>query len=98
MIALTFEFLFGLGLALLLDRGMRGRGVFGALMLVPMMLPPVVVGGVWRLMYNSDFGAINGTLKSLGINTDALSQTEASMTLPIGIAGRVTQYETRWGS
>ncbi|MEW6127001.1 MAG: carbohydrate ABC transporter permease [Acidobacteriota bacterium] len=26
-----------------------------------------------------------------------LSQTEASMTLPIGIAGRVTQYETKWG-
>jgi multiple sugar transport system permease protein len=26
-----------------------------------------------------------------------LSQTEAAMTLPIGIAGRVTQYETKWG-
>ncbi len=26
-----------------------------------------------------------------------LSQTEAAMTLPVGIAGRVTQYEIKWG-
>jgi multiple sugar transport system permease protein len=26
-----------------------------------------------------------------------LTQTDASMTLPVGIAGRVTQYEIRWG-
>ena len=27
----------------------------------------------------------------------ALAQTDAAMTLPVGIAGRVTQYEIRWG-
>ncbi|MGA9771284.1 MAG: sugar ABC transporter permease [Blastocatellia bacterium] len=74
-VALTFEFLFGLGLALLLDRPLRGRTVFRAILLIPMMLPPVVVGVVWRLMLNADFGAVNGTLKSLGINTDALTWT-----------------------
>ena len=26
-----------------------------------------------------------------------LTQTDASMTLPVGIAGRVTQYEIKWG-
>jgi multiple sugar transport system permease protein len=40
-----------------------------------MMLPPVVVGIVWRLMLNPNFGAINGTLKGFGINTDALLWT-----------------------
>ncbi len=79
-VALTFEFLLGLGLALLLDRPLRGRGVFRAVLLIPMMLPPVVVGVVWRLMLNPDFGAVNGTLKSVGINTDALTWT-ASPTL-----------------
>jgi multiple sugar transport system permease protein len=73
--ALTFEFLLGLGLALLVDRPLRGRGLFRALLLVPMMLPPVVVGVVWRLMLNPDFGAINGTLRSVGFNTDALTWT-----------------------
>src|SRR5262245_10242874 len=54
-VALTFELLLGLGLAVLVDRPLRGRGLFRALLLVPMMLPPVVVGVVWRLMLNPDF-------------------------------------------
>src|ERR1041385_2428611 len=73
--ALTFEFLLGLGLALLVDRPLRGRGLFRALLLVPMMLPPVVVGVVWRLLLNPDFGAINGTLRRFGISTEALTWT-----------------------
>jgi len=43
------------------------------------MLPPVVVGVVWRLMLNSNFGAVNGTLKSMGVNTDALIWTASPM-------------------
>ena len=74
-IALTFEFLIGLALAMLLDAQIRGRGFFRALLLLPMMLPPVVVGVVWRLMLNSNFGAVNGTLKGAGINTAALTWT-----------------------
>ncbi len=68
--ALTCEFLLGLGLALLLNNQIRGRSVFRASLLIPMMLPAVVVGVVWRLMLNQNFGAINGTLKQFGINTD----------------------------
>jgi multiple sugar transport system permease protein len=75
VVALTFEFLLGLGLASLLDRSMRGRAIFRAVLLIPMLIPPVVVGVVWRLMLNADFGAVNGTLKSLGINTQALTWT-----------------------
>lgn len=75
VVALTFEFLIGLGLALLLNREMRGRSLFRASLLVPLMLPPVVVGVVWRLMLNPNFGAINGTLKSLGFNTERLTWT-----------------------
>ena len=75
VIALTVEFLFGLALALLLNSKLRGRAVFRSVLLVPMMLPTVVVGVVWRLMLNSNFGAVNGTLKGFGINTDALTWT-----------------------
>jgi multiple sugar transport system permease protein len=74
-IALTIEFFLGLGLALVLNEKMRGRNAFRALFLLPMMLPPVVVGVVWRLMLNSNFGALNGTLKGFGVNTEALTWT-----------------------
>ena len=73
--ALTCEFLLGLGLALLLNQQIRGRGVFRASLLVPMMLPTVVVGVVWRLMLNPNFGAINGTLRQVGVNTESLTWT-----------------------
>ncbi|HKQ99643.1 MAG TPA: sugar ABC transporter permease [Pyrinomonadaceae bacterium] len=75
IIALTVEFLLGLGLAVLLNREMRGRSFFRAALLVPMMLPPVVVGVVWRLMLNPTFGAVNGTLQGFGANTEALTWT-----------------------
>lgn len=74
-IALTIEFLLGLGLALLLNSQIRARNIWRTLLLVPMMLPPVVVAVVWRLMLNSNFGAVNGTLKSFGMNTEALTWT-----------------------
>jgi multiple sugar transport system permease protein len=71
--ALTCEFLLGLGLALLLNNQIRGRSIFRAGLLVPMMLPSVVVGVVWRLMLNPNFGAINGTLKRFGVSTESLT-------------------------
>ena len=75
ILALTFEFVLGLALALLLNQQMRGRGLFRASLLVPMMLPTVVVGIVWRLLLNPNFGAINGTLKQLGVDTESLTWT-----------------------
>ena len=74
-VALSCEFILGLSLALLLNSKIRGRGVFRATLLVPMMLPTVVVGVVWRLMLNPNFGAVNGTLKGVGINTESLTWT-----------------------
>src|SRR2546423_14309270 len=71
----TCELLIGLGLELLLNKQIRGRGLFRASLLVPMMLPTVVVGVVWRLMLNPNFGAVNGTLKQFGINTENLTWT-----------------------
>src|SRR5215471_18271208 len=75
VVAPTLEFLLGLPLALLPDRPLRGRGAFRAVLLIPMMLPPVVVGVVWRLMLNPNFGAINGTLKGAGLDTSSFTWT-----------------------
>jgi multiple sugar transport system permease protein len=75
--ALSLEFFLGLGLAVLMNNRLRGRGLFRAALLVPMMLPTVVAGVVWRLMLNPNFGAINGTLKGMGLNTAALTWTSS---------------------
>lgn len=77
LVALAIEFALGLSLALAADSAARRGWPFikpvRALILVPMILPPVVVAVVWRLIYNPDFGVLNGTLKSLGIDTSHLT-------------------------
>jgi multiple sugar transport system permease protein len=71
--ALALEFGLGLGLALLLDSQIRGRNLWRSLLLLPMILPPVVVGVIWRLIYNPNFGVLNGALQLGGVDTSRLT-------------------------
>jgi multiple sugar transport system permease protein len=71
--ALALELVIGLALALLLDSQIRGRKVWRALFLLPMILPPVVAGVIWRLIYNPSFGVLNGALGSIGVDTRRLT-------------------------
>ena len=58
----------GVGLALLLDRNIRGMSVLRTLFILPMMIAPVVVGLIWRYMYHPTVGTFNRFLKSIGID------------------------------
>ncbi|MEU8761752.1 sugar ABC transporter permease [Streptomyces sp. NPDC048659] len=61
------QFLLSLGLALLLDQRLRLRGLARALAIVPWAMPEVVVGIMWRLVYQPDAGILNETLRALGL-------------------------------
>jgi multiple sugar transport system permease protein len=74
-VALAGEFALGLALALLVDSLGRGRNFFRAGLLAPMLLPPVVAAVIWRLIYNPQFGVLNGTLRWLGLDTSRLTWT-----------------------
>ena len=50
------EMFIGVGLALLLDRNLRGMSVLRTLFILPMMIAPVVVGLIWRYMYHPSIG------------------------------------------
>ncbi|MFB6222476.1 MAG: carbohydrate ABC transporter permease [Haloarcula sp.] len=65
--SVTISFLLGLGIALLLDKDLKGRGWFRTAVIVPWILPYVMSGLMWRWMFQSDFGAINGALQRLGV-------------------------------
>ena len=63
--------LFGLGIALVLQRRSRWRGVVLALVVLPWALPAVVESVIWGWIYDPTFGVLNSALKSLGlINSD----------------------------
>ncbi|MEV4448448.1 carbohydrate ABC transporter permease [Streptomyces mirabilis] len=61
------QFLLALGLALLLDQDFRLRPLARALAIIPWAMPEVVVGIMWRLVYNPDAGILNETLRDLGL-------------------------------
>jgi multiple sugar transport system permease protein len=67
-IVVTLEMALGVGLALLLDRNIRGMSVLRTLFILPMMIAPIVVGLMWRYMYHPTVGIFNRTLTSLGLD------------------------------
>jgi multiple sugar transport system permease protein len=63
----TFEMFIGVGLALLLDRDIRGMSILRTLFILPMMIAPVVVGLMWRYMYHPTVGTFNRFFESIGL-------------------------------
>ncbi|MEM9970052.1 MAG: sugar ABC transporter permease [Pseudomonadota bacterium] len=66
-VVVSAEMIIGVGLALLLDRNIRGMSILRTLFILPMMIAPVVVGLMWRYMYHPTVGTFNRTLESVGI-------------------------------
>lgn len=54
-----FEILFGLAIALVINRSFRGRGLVRAAILVPWAIPTVVSSQMWRFIFNDKYGLIN---------------------------------------
>jgi multiple sugar transport system permease protein len=59
----------------LVDSLTHGRALIRTGLLAPMLLPPVVAAVIWRLIYNPEFGVLNGMLRQLGFNTASLTWT-----------------------
>lgn len=66
--SVTTEIVVGLALALLLSAETRLMRVIRSFLLMPMAIPPLVVGLVWKSLYNVDFGVIPYYFKLLGFN------------------------------
>lgn len=63
----TLELLFGLVLALAMDRAFRWRGLFRAAILIPWALPTVVAGLLWRFLFEARWGMVNLVLTRAAI-------------------------------
>lgn len=70
-LCLLIEFSFGLALAFLFDTTFRGEEAVRMLLFVPMVISEVVVGLIWRWIFNAEFGVLNAGLEALGLPTVA---------------------------
>lgn len=67
------HFLLGFLFALMLNRDIKGRTLFRAILLLPWLFPEVVVANLWRWIFNPTMGILNSTLVSLGILEEPMS-------------------------
>jgi multiple sugar transport system permease protein len=63
------EILFGLVIALVINRHFKGRGIVRAAVLIPWAIPTVVSSQMWRFIFNDKYGLLNYILS--GSNTSA---------------------------
>lgn len=63
----VLQFLLALGLALLLDAGLRFQWLARPLALIPWAMPSVIVAILWKLIYQPDAGILNALLNGLHV-------------------------------
>ena len=66
IITVTIQMLLGFGLALLLNREMRGKNILRAIMILPLFATPVAMGYLGITLFYEINGPINELLRALG--------------------------------
>lgn len=78
--AVAAEIALGLAIALYLQREFVGRKLVRALLLIPMIMTPVVVGLIWRIFYDPNAGIINYLLRGTPLrNADWLGSPQLAL-------------------
>ncbi len=67
VVCIFFHVTLGIGLALMLNRKLRGRTIYRALLILPWAIPVFISLQIWRTEYNFQFGAVNQVIGLFGI-------------------------------
>jgi ABC-type sugar transport system permease subunit len=66
------KLLIGLGLALLVNQQIKGRGLFRAFIMIPWAMPGFIAFLTWRVLYQPIGGGINLILSETGIHSEVI--------------------------
>jgi len=92
-IALAVELVLGMAIALLLDSDEPGFGILRALLTLTLVIPPAVVGMMFLLMQDPEFGVMSYALAQLGI----LDSTTPILATPsLALAGVLVADIWQW--
>jgi multiple sugar transport system permease protein len=65
----ALEFLIALGLSLILNReDIKAKKFYTVVLMIPVMMPPIAVGLIWRLLLHPDLGIVNYVLSLFGVH------------------------------
>jgi multiple sugar transport system permease protein len=62
IIVVSAELIIGFTLAYLLNQKFRAKSVYVTMLAIPMMMSPALVGALWKLIYNPNWGILNWAL------------------------------------
>jgi multiple sugar transport system permease protein len=84
--AVLTQMVLGFVLALMTTRVTRGRVLYRTIYLLPILVPGIVIGAIWKLMYNFDFGVLNQMLGMIGLRpVDWLGNTATALVAVIAV-------------
>lgn len=66
-LSVALSTLTGVGLAVVVNQLKKGKSLFRVIFFIPMMLSGIVVGVLWRFLFNTDLGVVNYLLEAVGI-------------------------------
>lgn len=82
--ATAIELCLGLGVAMMLNHSFPGVQIFRSLLIVPMMIPPIVSGLMWKvILLPTDQGVLNYVLTVIGIQPVAWFGTPSTALLSL---------------
>lgn len=84
-IALVFQLVLGMLIALLLDTDRKGYGILRALMTLPLVIPPAVTAMMFLLMLNGSFGVLSRGIIATGLLPVGFSILGNSSTAMAGV-------------
>ena len=67
------ELVIGIGLALILNRSFKGKGIVRMAVLFPWALPTALNALMWRWMFNTEFGLFNYALTDIGLLSERVN-------------------------
>ncbi|WP_413711824.1 carbohydrate ABC transporter permease [Rhizobium sp. Rhizsp82] len=67
LVSVIIEVCFGLGLAILVSSAGKAKGALRTILIIPILMPPVAIGSMWKLMYSLDFGVLNQAITAVGL-------------------------------
>lgn len=70
--SLFFQFTLGFGLAMLLRKPFRGRGIYTAFVFYGWALSGFAIGLTWSWLFNGQFGLVNDLLMKIGLLTEPI--------------------------
>jgi multiple sugar transport system permease protein len=67
LLSVVLQVTIGFFLALFVSKIVRGRVLYRMIFILPLLIPGIVIGAIWKLILNAEFGLLNQILEVFGI-------------------------------